>query len=123
MNSVDFFPLGTVAILVKRMPIVLQLLDRDVSGNRCWSLSYAINDEARDIGCGRIDRVFNCEFQCDRGRWAAVATTVEPQLNHACIVYMQQLDVAAMRLQVRTSLFECPSNACLQIIRVQAVQQ
>src|ERR1700733_14051362 len=73
VNSVDFFPLGTVATLIKRVPIVLQLLDRHVSGNRQWRFADAINDEARDIGRGCIDRVFNREFQSHRRGWAAVA--------------------------------------------------
>ena len=66
MNSVNFFPFSTVASGVERVPVVLQVLDGNVSWDWRWSLSGAIHDEARNIGRRLKDGVFDGELQRNR---------------------------------------------------------
>src|SRR5579859_687420 len=109
------------AILFCRAAVFLGARPGDES-NGTRKLGNTLDLQAIQVWGRFVDRLLNRQFECHAGGRAAMTASLKSQVSNA-IFNTKQLDVTAMRLEIRPHLIQRSQDACLHVYRMQPVNQ
>ena len=81
---------------------------------------FPFHFNAGDIGSLFVNRLFDRLLERHRGRWASLATALEPKPNDA-VFRADQLDVASVRMDIGRDLFQRLPDAHFERKRMQSI--